>query len=113
MKLVLAYIQPHKLDAVRRNLLQVPRFPGLTIGGARGFGRERAEEGPRDAREALMDFTEAVRLETVVHDGQVDDVLIAIMNAAHTGQRGDGKVFVLPVERALRIKTMAEGSEAV
>jgi nitrogen regulatory protein PII len=114
MKLVLAYIQPHRLDAVRRGLEHLPHFPGMTVTAAQGFGREKTEEAaPRDASEALTDFTEAVRIETVVHDEQVDDVLVAIMNAAHTGQRGDGKVFVLPVERALRIKTMAEGSAAV
>lgn len=113
MKLVLAYVPPHRLDEVRRSLEHLPRFPGMTVTAAQGFGREKAEEVPHGAREMLSDFTETVRIETVVHDEQVDAVLVAIMNASHTGQRGDGKVFVLPVERALRIKTLAEGPEAV
>ena len=113
MKLVLAYVPPHQLDSVRRSLQQVAHFPGMTVTGARGFGREKAAEAPQGAREALTDFTEAVRIETVVHDEQVEEVVEVIGRAAHTGQRGDGKVFVLPVERALRIKTLETGEHAV
>ena len=112
MKLVLAFGQPYKLDAVTRALEYIPRFPWMTVTNGRGFGREKLAE-PHSARESLTDFTDKVRIETVVNDEQVDDVLVSIMNAAYTGQAGDGKIVVLPVEQALRIRTMAEGEEAV
>lgn len=112
MKIVLAFIQPFKLDAVTRRLERLAHVPGMTVGVARGFGREKSKIVPRGAAEELEDFPEKVRVETVVHDEQVETVVQAIASAAHTGRYGDGMIFVLPVERAVRIMTLREGQEA-
>lgn len=111
--MVLAFVQPFKLDTVTRNLAEVPRFPGMTVGAVRGFGREHAEFAPQTIEEKLEDFTDKVQIETVVHDEQVDVVIDAIARAAHTGRYGDGMIFVLPVERSVRIATLREGERAV
>lgn len=113
MKMIVAFIQPHRLDRVTRALEHVHAFPGMTVTESRGFGREKLEIEAEDRRASLRDYTETMRIEVVAHDGQVDEVVASITEAAHTGQRGDGKVFVLPVERAVRIKTGEEGEEAV
>ena len=110
MKMIIAFIQPHRLDRVTRALQHVDGFPGMTVTESRGFGREKLEV---EAEASLKDYTESARIDVVAHDGQVDEILAAITEAAHTGQRGDGKIFVLPVERALRIKTREEGEAAV
>lgn len=112
MKMILAFLQPHRLDRVTRALEHVVGFPGMTVTASQGFGHEKLDE-PHDTREQLTDFTGTVRVESVVQDGMVDEVVEAISEAAHTGSRGDGKVFVLPVERAVRIKTKEEGQDAV
>ncbi len=113
MKLVLAVVQPFKLDVVTRNLERIPEFAGMTVGAVRGFGREHAEVPRGSAAEQLEDYTEKVHIETIVHDDQLDAVVQAIAAAAHTGRYGDGMIFVLPVERAVRIATLGEGEEAV
>lgn len=113
MKMVLAFIQPFKLDDVTRNLEEVAHFPGMTVGAVRGFGREHGEFPPQSIAEKLEDFTDKVQIETVVHDEQVDVVIDAIARAAHTGRYGDGMIFVLPVERSIRIATLREGERVV
>lgn len=113
MKMVLAFVQPFKLDDVTRNLEGVPQFPGMTVGAVRGFGREHTELPPQSVEEELEDFTDKVQIETVIHDDQVDAVIDAIARAAHTGRYGDGMIFVLPVERSIRIATLREGERAV
>lgn len=113
MKMIIAFIQPHRLDRVTRALEHVVGFPGMTVTESRGFGREKVEVEAEDRRASLEDYTETARIEVVAHDGQVEGILAAIHDAAHTGQRGDGKVFVLPVEAALRIKTGERGEAAV
>ena len=113
MKMVLAFVQPFKLSDVTRNLEAVPHFPGMTVGAVRGFGKERAEQSREAILEEVEDFTDKVQIETVVHDDQVDAVLEAIARAAHTGRYGDGMIFVLPVERSMRIATMREGEAAI
>ena len=113
MKLILAVVQPFKLDDVTRNLERVPGFPGVTVGAVRGFGRAHAELPRESAAEQLEDYSEKVHIETIVHDDQVDAVIEAIAGAARTGRHGDGMIFVLPVERAVRIATLGEGERAV
>ncbi|MGH7458094.1 MAG: P-II family nitrogen regulator [Longimicrobiaceae bacterium] len=113
MKMVLAFVQPFKLDAVTQNLGELPHFPGMTVGAVRGFGHEHAELPPQTVEEKIEDFTDKVQVETIVHDEQVDSVIGAIARAAHTGRYGDGMIFVLPVERSVRIATLREGEEAV
>ncbi len=113
MKMVLAFVQPFKLDEVTHRLQHIDRFPGMTVTAARGFGRERSEDPPARADDHVDDFESKVRIETVVHDDQVDEVVQLICDAAHTGRYGDGMVFVLPVERAVRIMTRHEGEEEI
>ena len=112
MKMILAFIPPHRLDRVTRALEHVEGFPGMTVAPAEGFGKEKLRES-HDVRDQLKDFTPTVRLECVVDDTMADPVVEAVMEAAHTGGRGDGKIFVLPVEEAVRIKTRERGAHAV
>lgn len=111
MKLVLAYVQPHKLDDVTLALEGIEHFPGMSVTEVGGFGRDRAELLPRSREQELEDFSDKVRLETVLHDAQVEGAITAIARAAHTGRYGDGMIFVLPVERAVRIMTLHEGEQ--
>lgn len=113
MKMVLAFVQPFKLDEVTRELERLAHFPGMSVHEVRGFGREHAELSPQRVDEELSDFTEKVQIATVVHDDQAEAVIEAIVRTAHTGHYGDGMIFVVPVERALRIATLGEGEEAV
>lgn len=113
MKMITAFIPPHRLDRVTRALGHVVGFPGMTVTEGRGFGREKLEVDRESRRAALKDYTETIRIEVVAHDAQVEAILAAIRDAAHTGQRGDGKIFILPVEAALRIKAGERGEAAV
>lgn len=113
MKMILAYVPPHRLDRVTRALEHVVGFPGMTVTESGGFGREKVEAEAEDRRASLKDYTDTARIEVVAHDRQVEGILAAIHDAAHTGRRGDGKIFILPVEGALRIKTGERGETAV
>lgn len=108
MKLVLAFVQPFKLDTVTLELERIPGFPGMSVAAVRGFGRDRATTS-QGGDDALEDFADKLQIEAVVLDKQVEDVVAAIARAAHTGRYGDGMIFVLPVERSFRIATMTEG----
>lgn len=112
MKMILAFIPSHRLDRVTRALEHVQGLPGMTATDARGFGHEK-HSADQDVRDELKDFTESVRVECVVPDPMVDDVIEAVMSATHTGGRGDGKLFVLPVEEGVRIKTRERGPDVV
>lgn len=113
MKMILAFLPPHRLDRVTRALEHVEGFTGMTVTPAEGFGHEKLEKTPRDVRDQLRDFTPTVRVEAVVPDDRAEAVVQAVVDAAHSGARGDGKVFVLPVEDGVRIKTKARGTHAV
>lgn len=110
MKMILAFIPPHRLDRVTRALEHVEGFPGMTVAPAEGFGHEKLEES-RDVRGQLKDFTPTVRIETVVREDMADAVMDAVVEAAHTGGRGDGKVFVIDVQEGIRIKTRERGAD--
>jgi nitrogen regulatory protein PII len=112
MKMILAFIQPQRLERVTRALEHLPDFPGMTVSEARGFGRDkRAHTGDHLAQ--LTDYTKTTRLEVIAHSGQVDAIVRAIADTATTGLRDDGKVFVIPVERGRRIRTGEEGENVV
>lgn len=113
MKLVLAIVRPFKVEAVSLALSRVEGFPGLTVTPVRGFGREHAARTPTEVDTALTDLRDNVQIEAVVPDSVVDEVLKVIGDTARTGRYGDGMAFVLPVERALRIASLAEGEGAV
>lgn len=108
MKMILTFIPPHRLDRVTRALEHVTNFPGMSVSDARGFGHEKLDRS-HDVRDRLEDFTEAVRIECVVPDAMAEEVMEVVRSATHTGGRGDGKLFVLPVLEGLRIKTGERG----
>ncbi len=113
MKEVKAIIQPFKLSSVTRALQEIPGFPGMTVSDCRGFGKEKGKEGPHRVIEDLIDYIPKVRIEIILKDEWVDLVVEIIAKAAHTGNPGDGKVFVYDIERAVRIKTFEHGEEAL
>ena len=112
MKLIMAIIKPFKLDAVREVLTELG-IQGLTVSEAKGFGRQKGQTEIYRGAEYVIDFVPKVRLDLVVEDGQVDSVVEAIQNAAHTDKIGDGKIFVLDVAQAVRIRTGETGGDAI
>jgi nitrogen regulatory protein PII len=112
MKLVSAIIKPFKLDEVRDALTGVG-VAGLTVSEVKGFGRQKGQTEIYRGAEYLVSFLPKVKIEVVVDDTQVERAIEAIQKAAHTGKIGDGKVFVSPVEQAVRIRTGESGNNAL
>jgi len=112
MKLVMAIIQPFKLDAVREALTE-RGVQGLTISEVRGYGRQKGQPEIYRGAEYKVDFVPKVRIEVVVDDGDVEQIVEAVRSAAHTGKIGDGKIFVLNVGETVRIRTGETGPDAV
>jgi nitrogen regulatory protein P-II 1 len=112
MKYLLAFIPPDVLHRVKDSLV-AKRIHGLTASDARGFGQEHDAAHAEYREFPGVELTRKVRLEIVCHDEEVERVLEAIYAAGHTGHAGDGKVFVLPVLDALRLKTGERGPSAV
>ena len=104
MKLVIAVIKPFKLDEVREALTRLG-IEGMTVVEAKGYGRQKGHTEIYRGAEYAVNFLPKLRLEVAVASEQVDKVMEALAAAARTGQIGDGKVFVTPVEHALRIRT--------
>ncbi len=108
MKIITAMVQPFMLSRVTGALEAIGGFPGMTVTDVRGFGREKSthEKGaPHRVIEDFVEYVRKARIEIVARDEMVDSIVETIVRAAHTGNRGDGKVFVWPVERAVRIQT--------
>lgn len=112
MKLVKAIIKPFKLEEVKEALSGVG-ITGLTVSEIKGFGRQKGHTEIYRGSEYTVDFLPKVKIETVVSDDAVDGAVKAIVDAAKTGKIGDGKVFVLPVEQVVRIRTEETGDEAL
>ena len=112
MKLVMAIIKPFKLDAVREALTELG-IQGLTVSEAKGFGRQKGQTEIYRGAEYVIDFVPKVRLDLVVDDDQVDSVVEAIQQAAHSDKIGDGKIFVLEVAQVMRIRTGETGNDAL
>ena len=112
MKLIKAIIKPFKLDDVREALSEVGVM-GITVSEVKGFGRQKGHTELYRGAEYVVDFLPKVKVETVVEDEQVDKVIEAIRSAANTGKIGDGKIFVINVEQAVRIRTGESGNEAL
>ncbi len=112
MKLIIAVIKPFRLDEVREALVAAG-VGGLTVSEVRGYGRQKGQTEIYRGAEYQVNFVPKVRLEAVVDDGQVAAAIEAIKGAAATGKIGDGKVFVLEVHEALRIRTGETGSAAL
>ncbi len=112
MKYLLAFIPPDVLHRVKDSLVG-KHIHGLSVSEARGFGQEHDASHP-DYRELIgTELTKKMRLEIICHDDEVERILEAIYAAAHTGHPGDGKVFVLPVLDALRLKSGERGPKAL
>ena len=112
MKSITATIKPFKLDEVREALAGAG-LTGLTVTEVKGFGRQKGHTELYRGAEYVVDFLPKVKIEVVVADSQVDQVLDAIIGAARTGKIGDGKIFVSDVERVVRIRTGEENEAAV
>ena len=114
MKTIVAFIRPSKEEAVRSALHNVSGLTGASFSDVRGFGRGgRHGHSPDEEAEALLGTGRKVRLEVMVPDDRVDALTKAISAAAHTGNRGDGKVYIMPLESALRVSSGETGGIAV
>ncbi len=112
MKLILAIIKPFKLDDVREALTPLG-VQGLTVSEVKGFGRQKGQTEIYRGAEYHVNFLPKVKIEVVVPEAMADQVVEAIIKAANTGKIGDGKIFVMPVERAVRIRTGEMNAEAL
>ena len=112
MRYVLAFLPPDRLFAVVDSLAEA-HVHGMTVSDARGFGQEHDATHPDHREHRGVEMTRKIRVEIVCEDDEVESVLAALYEAAHSGRRGDGKVFVLPVLDALRLKTGERGEAAV
>lgn len=112
MKKIEAIIKPFKLDDVKEALQEVG-LAGMTVTEVKGFGRQKGHTELYRGAEYVIDFLPKVKIEVVVDDGLVEKAVEAIQRAARTDRIGDGKIFVLPVEEAIRIRTGERGSDAL
>ena len=112
MRIVQAIIKPFKLDDVKEALSKLG-IQGMTVTEVRGFGRQKGHTELYRGAEYVVDFLPKIKLEVAVPDETADKVVQAIVEAANTGRIGDGKIFVLPVEEAIRIRTGERGPDAV
>ena len=112
MKKIEAIIKPFKLDEVKEALHEVG-VSGITVTEAKGFGRQKGHTELYRGAEYVVDFLPKVKLEVVIEDSLVDRVVEAITAAAQTGRIGDGKIFILPVEAAIRIRTGERDADAI
>ncbi len=111
MKHIIAYIKPHKLDDVTESLRHIDQLTGMTVLEVKGFGRGSKTEA--SAEEQLSDFVRHLKIEIFCRDLIAEQIVRAIESAAHTGLRGDGKIYVSQISDALRISTGERGENAV
>jgi nitrogen regulatory protein P-II 1 len=112
MKKIEAIVKPFKLEEIKEALTEVG-IEGLTVTEVKGFGRQKGHTEIYRGSEYTVDFLPKVKIEVVVRDEILDQAIKAIVSSAKTGKIGDGKVFVLPVEQAIRIRTEETGDKAV
>ena len=112
MKKIEAIIKPFKLNDVKDALCSLG-LQGMTVSEVKGFGRQKGHTEIYRGSEYTVDFLPKIKLEVVLADGQVDEAVAAIIQAAKTGKIGDGKVFVSPISEAFRIRTQEKGDQAV
>ena len=112
MKLVVAIIKPFKLDGVREALTELG-VQGLTVSEVKGFGRQKGQTEIYRGAEYAVNFLPKVKIEVAVDDGMADRVVESIQSSASTGKIGDGKIFVLNVSQAVRIRTGETGADAL
>ena len=112
MKKVEAIIRPFKLDEVKEALLD-EGIKGMTITEVRGYGRQKGHKETYRGSEYHIEFVPKIKIEVVVDDSITEKVVEAILNVAKTGQVGDGKIFIYPIEDVIRIRTDESGPEAL
>lgn len=112
MKMIMAVIKPFKLDAVRTALTELG-VQGMTVSEVKGFGRQKGQTEIYRGAEYSIEFVPKVRLEIVVDDARIEQVVEAVAEAAKTGKIGDGKIFVYDISQAVRIRTGESGDDAV
>ena len=112
MKLISAVIKPFKLDDVRAALAEIG-VNGLTVYEVKGFGRQKGHTELYRGAEYVVDYIPKVKIEVAIDDDQAERVIDAIVDSARTGKIGDGKIFVTPLENAVRIRTGEAGSQAL
>ncbi|KJK58783.1 P-II family nitrogen regulator [Saccharothrix sp. ST-888] len=112
MKLITAVIKPHRLDEVK-NALQAFGIQGLTVTEASGYGRQRGHTEVYRGAEYTVDLVPKVRIEVLVSDEDADELIEVLVKAARTGRIGDGKVWSIPVDTAVRVRTGERGPDAL
>ncbi len=112
MKKIEAIIKPFKLDAVKEGLMEIG-IKGLTVSEVKGYGRQKGHTEIYRGAEYVVDFLPKVKIEVVVDDEMVDSVVEKIIETSKTGKVGDGKIFIIPIEDVIRIRTGERGSSAV
>ncbi|HWA68122.1 MAG TPA: P-II family nitrogen regulator [Mycobacteriales bacterium] len=112
MKLVTAIIKPFKLEDVK-SALEAFGIAGLTVSEVQGFGRQKGHTEVYRGAEYRVDFVPKIRIEVVVDDGDAEGVVGVVVKAAATGEIGDGKVWVTPVEQIVRVRTGEKGADAL
>lgn len=112
MKMIKAIIKPFKLEEVKESLAEIG-VEGMTVLDVRGFGRQKGHTEIYRGSEYTVDFLPKSEIEIVVPDDLVQKTVKAILSAAQTGKIGDGKIFVLPIDEAIRIRTSERGDEAL
>jgi len=112
MKLLIAVIKPFKLDDVREALSEIG-VQGITVTEVKGFGRQKGHTELYRGAEYVVDFLPKVKIDVALDDALVEQAVEAVSKAAHTGKIGDGKIFVFPLEQAIRIRTGETGKDAL
>lgn len=112
MKKIEAIIKPFKLDNVKEGLNEIG-IKGITISEVKGYGRQKGHTEIYRGAEYIVDFLPKIKIEVIVSDNQVDAVIEKIIENAKTGKVGDGKIFVIPIEEVIRIRTGEKGEDAV
>jgi nitrogen regulatory protein PII len=112
MKLIVAIIQPHRLDAVRESLTAIG-IDGMTVSEVRGYGRQKGHTEIYRGAEYAIAFMPKLKLEVAVPDSRADETVAAITKGARSGKIGDGKIFVLDLDAALRVRTGETGDQAL
>jgi len=112
LKKIEAIIKPFKLDDVKEALNEIG-IQGMTISEVKGYGRQKGHKEIYRGAEYVVDFIPKIKLEIVIDADRVDEVVSQIRNAANTGKIGDGKIFVMPIEEAVRVRTGETGRDAI
>ena len=113
MKEIKAIIRPIRLLEVAEELHKIKGLPGVTVSDIKGFGKSRAKNAQDKIEDEMVEFVTRIKIEVVVHDEMADEVVNVIQKVAHTGNTGDGKIFVINVDETVKIRTNERGKDAI